>query len=83
MPKVLIREYDNSTTGIPASDNFAVVVPGYFGVHTGDATKVLIDYDVYELKSQKDFEEYIGKRSFAPTAAKAPTLEVRDASASS
>lgn len=61
MPKVLIREYDNSTTGLPASDNFAVVVPGFFGVHTGDEKEVLIDQDVYELKSQADFTKYIGE----------------------
>lgn len=61
MPKVLIREYDNSTTGLPASDNFAVVVPGFFGIHTGDEKEVLIDQDVYELKSQADFTKYIGE----------------------
>ena len=31
MPKVLIREYDNSTTGLPTSDNFTVVVPCFLG----------------------------------------------------
>ena len=61
MPKVLIREYDNSTTGIPASDNFAVVVPGYFGSPSEDAKKILIEQGVYELKSQADFTTYIGK----------------------
>jgi hypothetical protein len=71
MPKVLIREYDNSTTGIPASDNFAVVVPGYFGEpdkyteegieKSYDPADLLIESDVYELKSQGDFDKYIGK----------------------
>ena len=82
MPKVLIREYDNSTTGIPASDNFAVVVPGYLG-ETGqkylkdaqDAAELvaggtpavipeiplLVENDIYEIKSRSDFDKYIGK----------------------
>ena len=75
MPKVLIREYDKSTTGIPASDNFAVVVPGYFGDHSGDEAEILIDYDVYELKSQKDFDTYIGKRPGSVRGAVPPVLE--------
>ena len=76
MPKVLIREYDGSTTGIPASDNFAVVVPGYFGDHEGNEKEVLIDYDVYELKSQKDFETYIGKHAGTAQEGRHPTLSV-------
>lgn len=70
MPKVLIKEYDNSTTGFPTSDNFAVLVPGYFGtpakkedgINYYNPADVLIDYDVYELKSQADFIKYIGKQ---------------------
>lgn len=72
MPKVLIKEYDNSTTGFPTSDNFAVLVPGYFGTPAKDEegeyynpADVLIDYDVYELKSQAEFIKYIGKRGGA------------------
>jgi hypothetical protein len=70
MPKVLIKEYDNSITSIPATDNFAVVVPGYFGTprvkdtETGERYNpddLLIDYGVYEIKSQSDFKNYIGK----------------------
>ena len=72
MPKVLIREYDNSTTGIPASDNFAVVVPGYFGEHDGDESEVLIDHDVYELTSQSDFSKYIGKKASTVREASEP-----------
>ena len=85
MPKVLIREYDNSTTGFPASDNFAVVVPGYFGTpgtyeedgvtKTYNPKDLLVDYEVYEVKSQKEFECYIGKRHGSSRAAKAPVLE--------
>lgn len=72
MPKVLIKEYDNSTTGFPTSDNFAVLVPGYFGTPAKNEegeyynpADVLIDYDVYELKSQAEFIKYIGKRGGA------------------
>jgi hypothetical protein len=77
MPKVLIREYDNSTTGLPASDNFAVLVPGYFGFETPKEMKdsrgnsydpkryynpedLHIADGVYEIRSQKDFKNYIG-----------------------
>lgn len=76
MPKVLIREYDNSTTGIPASDNFAVVVPGYFGDHQGDESEILIDHDVYELKSQNDFKKYVGAKVSTVREAVAPALHL-------
>lgn len=76
MPKVLIREYDNSTTGIPASDNFAVVVPGYFGNHPGDESEILIDHDVYELKSQSDFTNYVGSYASTVREALKPSLQI-------
>jgi hypothetical protein len=88
MPKVLIREYDNSTTGIPASDNFAVVVPGYFGASAPTVTKpdgtteYLADTKlwnsdgVYELKSQSDFIKYVGREASTVKAAKAPRLHI-------
>ena len=82
MPKVLIKEYDNSTTGFPTSDNFAVLVPGYFGTPSKktetanyDPVDILIDHDVYELKSQADFTKYIGKVSgAAPSEGESPVL---------
>lgn len=88
MPKVLIREYDNSTTGIPASDNFAVVVPGYFGpdaptiTKSDGTTEYLADTElwnasgVYELRSQSDFVKYIGRCPRKNINAKGPTLEL-------
>ena len=87
MPKVLIREYDKSTTGIPASDNFAVVVPGYFGtpatIKEGpkkgqpyNPADLLIDHEVYELKSQKDFENYIGKYASIQRTPRHPSLTI-------
>jgi hypothetical protein len=88
MPKVLIREIDGSTTGIPASDNFAVVVPGYFGANAPTVTKPdgTIEYladtklwnsdGVYELKSRTDFESYIGKYVGTERKVIVPVLEV-------
>ena len=84
MPKVLIREYDNSTTGIPASDNFAVVVPGYFGEEAtrGDDGNYLADTElwnasgVYELKSQSDFVKYIGRHAGIEMGAAGPVLDI-------
>lgn len=84
MPKVLIREYDNSTTGIPASDNFAVVVPGYFGEEAAlDAnggyladTKLWNASGVYEVKSQSDFVKYIGTHEGKSINAAGPVLEL-------
>jgi hypothetical protein len=77
MPKVLIREYDNSTTGLPTSDNFTVVVPGFLGdvgkqylaeyeeaykedSATTKKIPLLVSNGVYEVKTQKDFKDYIG-----------------------
>ena len=74
MPKVLTREYDKSTTGLLSENNFAVVVPGYFGEHDGDESDILIDHDVYEIKSQTDFEKYIGYHTSLPVEGVAPTL---------
>ena len=88
MPKVLIREIDNSTTGSPATDNFAVVVPGYFGTpktytENGISTSYDADKDlwnasgVYEIKSQSDFDKYIGKvGGTLADDSKGPTLKV-------
>ena len=91
MPKVLIREYDNSTTGLPASDNFAVLVPGYFGTPEEikdsrgnsysparyyDPEELHIADNVYEIKSQKDFKNYIGTiPSTVLVEGQGPTLE--------
>ena len=66
MPKILIREFDNSKALVTPSNNFTVVVPGFKGTGTfvpasaDDKGPAYLGYGVYELKSQKDFEEYIG-----------------------
>lgn len=87
MPKVLIREYDNSTTGIPGVNNFAVVVPGYFGTpksYTENGVEKSYDPDkglwnasgVYEVDSQSNFIKYIGKREGKSIDAAGPILEL-------
>jgi hypothetical protein len=76
MPKILIREVDNSTTGIPEANSFAVVVPGYFGNHSGDETEILIANEVYELKSQADFNTYVGKYASLTKDSVAPAIEI-------
>ena len=63
MPKILVRERDNSTAPVTASNNFSVVVPGYRNTPKAgkNINDVALGYGVYELKSQADFENYIGK----------------------
>lgn len=67
MPKILIREKDNSTAPVTAANNFSVVVPGFKGTGTfvptsaDDNGPAYLGYGVYELKSQADFDKYIGK----------------------
>jgi hypothetical protein len=85
MPKILIREYDNSTTATLTANNFAVVVPGYFGntiidgktLDGADINKILIDQDVYEVTSQADFIKYIGKCPSITIESVAPILVER------
>lgn len=85
MPKILIREYDNSTTATLTANNFAVVVPGYFGntiidgktLDGVDINKILIDQDVYEVTSQADFIKYIGKCPSITIESVAPILVER------
>lgn len=64
MPKIIIREFDNSKALVTPSNNFSVVVPGYRNpakeLETIPTT-VDLGYGVYELKSQSDFDKYIGK----------------------
>lgn len=77
MPKILIREYDNSTTGISVTNDFTVLVPGFFGNPKPgyNPTDLLIDHDVYEIKSPIEFENYIGKHSSTEQEGSSPTLE--------
>ena len=70
MPKSIIREFDNSTTGSILSSNFSVLVPGYINPekdteklkNLAKATGIYYeDSKIYVLNSQKVFTDFIGK----------------------
>ena len=70
MPKSIIREIDNSTTGSILSSNFSVLVPGYINPekdteelkNLAKATGIYYeDSKIYVLNSQKVFTDFIGK----------------------
>ena len=76
MPKVLIKEIDNSTSGLLESNNFTVVVPGFAG-HSApgyNLADILDENGCAEFTSQADFINYVGLRgaseAIAPTSAK-------------
>lgn len=60
MPKVNIREIDNTRAGDTEYANFSVVVPGFCG-NTTIEDGVFDDNGIYEVKSQTEFVEKIGK----------------------
>ena len=78
MPKIIIREYDNTKAPSTAYNNFAVVVPGFCGP-SYNASVFDKESGVYECHSQADFEENVGKAAATKIAlvqeAKAPTLD--------
>ena len=84
MPKVLIKEWDKSTTGISTASNFAVVVPAYFGTPKSgyDLKDILVAQDVYKISSKADFINYIGKHVSTAVEWVAPVLEQLTAGAS-
>ena len=70
MPKSIIREFDNSTTGSILSSNFSVLVPGYMNPEKDtEELKELAkttgiyyeDSNIYVLNSQAVFTKFIGK----------------------
>ena len=70
MPKSIIREIDNSTTGSILSSNFSVLVPGYINPekdteelkNLAKATGIYYeDSKIYVLNSQAVFTKFIGK----------------------
>ena len=77
MPKIIIREYDNTEAPSTAYNNFAVVVPGFCGPSYN--ASVFDENGVYECSSQADFEKNVGKAAATQIAlvheAEAPTLE--------
>ena len=96
MPKTIIREFDNSTTGITLTSEFAVVVPGFMGkdeteesveaakkagIYIGDYTED-DNRGVYELTSQSQFLTYIGKDKGQKNPAKGAEPKVLNTTAS-
>ena len=77
MPKIIIREYDNTEAPSTAYNNFAVVVPGFCGPSYN--ASVFDENGVYECSSQANFEKNIGKAAATQIAlvheAEAPTLD--------
>ena len=77
MPKIIIREYDNTKAPSTAYNNFAVVVPGFCGPSYN--ASVFDENGVYECSSQANFEKNIGKAAATKIAlvheAEAPTLD--------
>ena len=70
MPKSIIREFDNSTTGSILSSNFSVLVPGYINPEKNtEELKNLAkttgiyyeDSNIYVLNSQALFTKFVGK----------------------
>ena len=70
MPKSIIREFDNSTTGSILSSNFSVLVPGYMNPEKDtEELKELAkttgiyyeDSNIYVLNSQAAFTKFVGK----------------------
>ena len=61
MPKIVINEYDNTTTGIREYSNFTVVVPGFIGTASGIDTSVFNEDGIYECDNQADFIKHVGK----------------------
>ncbi len=78
MPKVIVREIDNTKAVTSAYSNFSVVIPGYVKNET-DFNKVADDNGVYECSSADDFNTHIGgltneeAAGLGAVAAKGPT----------
>lgn len=75
MPKVVIKEYDQTEAGLITTNNFTVVIPGFVnpqvwspegddsgnGNKKEDGTEIFDANRLYECVSQKDFVKYVGK----------------------
>lgn len=60
MPKIIVREIDNTTSGVTATSNFTVVVPGFASKTPAENCKFKIEDGIFEFETQKDFENTIG-----------------------
>ena len=54
MPKSIIREFDNSTTGSILSSNFSVLVPGYMNPEkdTEELKELAIKYQSFDIEPE-------------------------------
>lgn len=76
MPKVIVREIDNTKAVVNSYSNFSVVVPGY--ANSDKYEEVCDENGVYECSNASDFITYIGKvadEEGKDIAAVAPTVE--------
>jgi hypothetical protein len=65
MPKIVIKEYDNTTAGIQNYANFAVVVPGPCYVdENGNFPKEFDENGIFECNTKADFVRVIGGGNF-------------------
>ena len=67
MPKLVIKEFDNTKPSLNYYSNFTVVVPGWVapakeasGEASGETNTVFDDNGIYECSSQKAFKENVG-----------------------
>lgn len=78
MPKIVIKEYDQTTPGFVSSNNFAVVVPGSA---SKDPVDVFDENGIFVCNSQADFVEKVGKVRANSVAVSALAAEPRSTGA--
>ena len=85
MPKINIKEYDNTTSGITSYENFTVVVPGFVSASTASAYAGVADENgIVEFTDQSTFKSLAGQvpsetppiTAVAPTALAIPSDEM-------
>ena len=85
MPKVVIKEFDETSPGLVTSNNFTVLIPGFvdeavWGATDNkkkDGTEIFDANNIYECVTQTDFVSYVGKVAPvnpATTKAHGPTI---------
>ena len=67
MPKVIVREYDNTKAGNGLYTNFTVLVPGFVN---SSATGVFDENNVCEFTNKDDFVAKVGKCAAQPLGAR-------------
>ena len=72
MPKITIKEIDNTASVTESYANFSVVVPGFVGTQLDETG--FDENGICEVSTKADFLKYIGKVKSVARDAKAPTL---------